>query len=523
MTESRRPGDHLEPEDPESGFLTDQEYPATDETDAVGEDVLTQEQRGATVIRELPEFPPVRHEVDLSHLDRRPPPGVPREYHFPAFRRDVARNGMTVIRADLPGRPLLTAQLLFDGGAAEEPPEKAGVTVLAARALTEGTRRRDAIELVEASERLGAELHAEAGWEALAASVEVPRSRFGQALGLLAEMVLEPSFPEPEVERLRAERLNDLMQARADPRRRIERVFTETIYHAGSPYSRPLAGTESTVPSVDRESVVARHARLLDPARATFIVAGDLRDLDVLGLIDEHLGPWTAEQVVDRPALDDRPHPDGSRVVVVDRPDSPQSELRVGHVGLPRRVPDFHAVSVLSAILGGLFNSRLQRLLREQRGYTYGVHSGFDMRRGAGPFAVRTAVETDATVPAIRDTLAELDRIRAEPVERAELDEARDYLVGVFPLRFEAAPQVVAAITSLVTHGLPDDELDRYRPSIAAVDAASVLDAARRHIRPSEASIVVIGDARRFEAELRDADVGPLSILAEREMAAPAG
>jgi zinc protease len=221
--------------------------------------------------------------------------------------------------------------------------------------------------------------------------------------------------------------------------------------------------------------------------------------------------------------VDDRPHPEAPRVVIVDRPDSPQSELRVGHVGLPRRVPEFHAVSVLSSILGGLFNSRLQRLLREQRGYTYGVHAGFDLRRGAGPFAVRTAVETDATVPAIRDILAELERIRSAPVDDGELAEARDYLVGVFPLRFEAAPQVVAAITSLVTHELPDDELDRYRPSIAAVDAASVLDAARRHIRPSEASIVVIGDARRFEAELRDADVGPLSIVAERETAAPTG
>ena len=159
----------------------------------------------------------------------------------------------------------------------------------------------------------------------------------------------------------------------------------------------------------------------------------------------------------------------GRRIVVVDRPGSPQSELRIGHLGVPRSTPDFHAISVLNALLGGLFGSRLNALLREQKGYTYGVHSSFDMRVGSGPFAVRTAVQTEFTVPSVVETLGELQRIREGLVTDEELTIARDYLVGVFPLRYETSGQVAGAIGGLVAHGLPDDELDRYRPAIAAV------------------------------------------------------
>jgi zinc protease len=201
--------------------------------------------------------------------------------------------------------------------------------------------------------------------------------------------------------------------------------------------------------------------------------------------------------------------------VVVDRPGSPQTELRVGHLAVARSTPDFHAISVLNAIVGGLFNSRLNQLLREVRGYTYGIHSSFDMRRHAGPFTVRCAVQTEVTVPAIGDILAELDRIRAGAVEPAELAIARDYLVGVFPLRFEAAAQVAAAITGLVVNGLPDDELDRYRPAIATITAEQVLAAAHAHIRPPEASIVMVGDASRFVDALRDADLGEVTVVAD--------
>jgi zinc protease len=182
---------------------------------------------------------------------------------------------------------------------------------------------------------------------------------------------------------------------------------------------------------------------------------------------------------------------------------------------LRRQIPDYHAVVVMQTILGGLFNSRLQRLLREERGYTYGIGAGFEFRRAEGPFAVRTAVETDVTAPALGDILRELRGIRSAPVARSELEEARDYLVGVFPLRFDTSSQVAAAIAGLVLHRLPDDELDRYRPAVAAVTARQVLAAADSHIQPADLSVAIVGDAARVEPGLRELGFERISTITD--------
>lgn len=456
---------------------------------------------------------------DLSVLDVRPPPGQPRPYQFPRFERTRLSSGMTLITAHVEGRPLLAAQLLLAAGGDSEPAEQAGVSALTARALPEGTATLGAVEFTEAAERLGAEIHAEASWEALTASLEVPRSRFAPALGLLAQMVRAPALPEREVERLRDERINDLHQVWLDPRRRAERVFAETIYSSQSAYSRPLGGVLETVERLGREQVVARHRAALAGQSPTLVVAGDLTGLDVVRLVEEHDwsgasgGAGTGSATTLDGAATAAAAGDGPRIVVVDRPAAPQSEIRIGHVGLSRRTPDFHAVSVLNAILGGTFGSRLNRLIREERGYSYGVHSAFEMRRAAGPFAVRMAVETVHTLPATIETLGVLRAMTEQPPTAEEMDVSRDYLIGVFPLRFEAASQVAAALSGLVVHGLPDDELDRYRPSIAAVSADDVLDAGRRHVRPADLSIVIVGDATQIEPSLRSAELGPVSVV----------
>jgi zinc protease len=491
---------HEHDADPAAGFMTDQPIVVDD-----GVPELPEEPSSATVVAPR----------DLSILDNRPSPGEPGTYHFPAFERFRLDNGLTVVVANMPGRPLLAANLIMVGGGASEPVELAGATTLTGRAMTEGTKRRDALEFVEASERLGAELHADASWEALTATMEVPRSRFGAALALLAEMVLEPAFPESEIDRLRDERLNDLLQARANPRRHAERVFPETIYDEGSPYRRPLGGIAETVGAIDRSAVVARHRAASNPARATLVVAGDLSGLDLPAIVAEQLGGWTGSGSAN--GKSSAPHaaanPAGAQIVLVDRPDSPQSELRIGHIGMARKTPDFYGASVLNAILGGIFDSRLNRVIREEKGYSYAIWSSFEMRRSPGPFVIRTAVETDVTAAALTDIVNIVRDIRDAEVEARELETARDYLVGVFPLRFEVPAQVAAALAGLVIHELPDDELDRYRPAIAAVTARDVLEVAQRQVRPSELSIVIVGDAAKVEAPLRDAGFGPLTLV----------
>ena len=483
-------------EDPaEKGFMTDSQESAPDGVPG------------------MPDAAPGAAVPDLSALDTRPGPGKPREYHFPHFERFKLSNGLTVLYANVPGRALIAAHLLIPGGGWTEPAEQGGITVLTSRAMPEGTLRRDANQFVEDSERLGAEIHAEATWEALTAGMEVPRSHFGEALELMAEMVFEPAFPEEEVERLRGERMNDLLQAWSDPRRRAERVFPETIFGATSPYRRPLAGVQTTVRGLGRAEVQARHAALANPQNATLVVAGDLAGQKLDELAEQHLGKRapaaasaTTAQAGDHAAVG------GPRVVLVDKPGAPQSELRIGHMGVARKTPDFHAISVLNAILGGTFNSRLNVVLRDEKGYTYGIGSSFDMRRQPGPFVVRTAVETNVTRPAIEEILRIVREFGQSDVTSDEIEIARDYLVGVFPLRFETASQVAGALGGLVALDLPDDELDRYRPGVAAVTAADVRDAANRHIRPDELVVVVVGDAATVEPELRGLGLGDVAV-----------
>lgn len=460
----------------------------------------------------------------MTVIAERPASGTPRPYQFPEIETGRLPNGIEIRAVNLPGRPLLSASLIFRRGAADEPAAVGGATVLMCRALSEGTRRHDAIEFVEATERLGASIHAEASWDATMISLDVPSERFEPGLELLAEIADEPTFPDNEVGRLRDERLNDLLQARVDPRRRAEDAFISTIYAPSSPYSRPSGGAEATVERLTPETLRATLARMFDPSQMTFIIAGDLRGLDVTGIANRVLGGWVAAPGAERRAsIDDTPARSQRIVRAIHRPGSVQTEIRIGARGLPRQIPDFHAVSVMSAILGGLFDSRLNRKLREEKGYTYGAGAGFDLRRAAGPFAARVGVHTEVTVPALEDALAELQRMRDEPVSDAEARSARDFLIGVFPLRFETAGAVAGALTGLVIHELPHDELARYRSQIEAVSVADIAGAAQRHLDVERMSIVLVGDVDAFLPAVQAAGLGPLEVERDEEPADDGG
>lgn len=454
-------------------------------------------------------------------ITQRPVPGQPRPYEFPYTARVTLPNGLLVIVTPMAGRALVAASLTLRAGAVDEPDATGGATVLAARALTEGSEVRDAVELTEAAERLGASIHAEAGWDATSAGLDVPATRLAPALELLAEVVLRPAFPAAEVDRLRDERLTDLLQAKADPRRRADEVYVSSIYAPSSPYHRPAGGTAETVGALRDSDVRAIHDRTYRPDRAALVVAGDVDPDEVVRIVDQLFGDWAGTTSDQRVAIDDSSAIRERFVRVVHRPGAVQTEIRIGHRGLARRHPDFHAVSVMSAILGGLFNSRLNMNLREAKGYTYGASAGFDMRLGRGPFTARAAVNTEATVPAVHEFLVELGRIREDEVTDAELRAARDYLVGVFPLRFETPGPVAGSLAGLFVQGLPDDELARYRGAIEAVTADDVRRVARDHIQPEAAAIVLVGDHDAFGAALATAGIAPVDVQRDPEPSAP--
>jgi predicted Zn-dependent peptidase len=247
------------------------------------------------------------------------------------------------------------------------------------------------------------------------------------------------------------------------------------------------------------------------PAATTLVVAGDLTADEAERLAAEALGGWSGG-APPAPVVDDRPASRERRVHLVAKADAPQSELRVGHVGVSRKAPDYFAIVVMNAILGGLFNSRVNMNLREEHAYTYGAGSSFDWRLGAGPFDVSSAVQSEVTAAALREILKEIDRMRAEPVSDAELSLATSYLDGVFPIRYETTAAIASALANLTIYGLPDDYFDAYRARVRAVAAADVLRAARTHLRPDELQVVVVGDPAAVRADLESLGAGPLAV-----------
>jgi zinc protease len=445
-------------------------------------------------------------------LAGRPAPAPPRPYHFPPFARRTLPNGLRLVVAPVHKLPVVSAVAVVDAGAVTDPDGRDGLAMLTAHALAEGTASLDAVAFTERVERLGTAVDAGADWDASVVSLTALTPRFAEAFALLAEVLTQPAFPEREVERLKGERLAELLQLRAEPRGLADEMFMRALYAPSSRYARPDGGSEGAVAALTRDDVVAFHAARYRPAATTLVFAGDITVDDAERLAARTLGAWAGD--APPPAtIDDAPAVRARRVQLVVKGDAPQSELRVGHVGVPRRHPDYFPITVMNAILGGLFNSRVNMNLREEHAYTYGAHSGFDWRVGAGPFGVWTAVKSDVTDAAAREVLKEIDRMRAEPPSADELSLATSYLDGVFPIRYETTAAIASALANLVIYGLPEDYFDTYRARVRAVTAEQVLDAARTYVRPEELQIVVVGDPAVVRGPLEALAFGETSVL----------
>lgn len=439
----------------------------------------------------------------------RPMPGPTRPYAFPHTERHVLGNGLVVHVTRLERLPVATALLMSDAGAECDAVEGAGVAALTADALAEGTQRRDAVALTDAFERLGGVLATGVSWTYAECSTTVLASRLPDALQLLAEVACEPAFPEGEVRRLREERLAELLQQRTEPRGLADDMFARFTFARESRYACAEGGDEQTVGGITRESLVAHHARFIVPGRSALIVAGDVDATQVVQLAESAFGGWRVAGA-QPPEIAVAPAHGTRGVHLVAKADAPQSELRIGHLSVPRTHPDFHALAVMNAILGGLFNSRINLNLRERNAYTYGAFSSFDWRRRASAFEASTAVRSDVTAAATREILDEIDRMRSERVSVSELSLAVDYLTGVFPIRFETTAAIADALAMREGFGLPADYYDTYRTRIAAVSADDVLRVAQAHLDPARLQVVAVGDPAAVRESMAALDVGPV-------------
>lgn len=444
-----------------------------------------------------------------ARIAERPAPGPPRPYRFPPFDRRALASGLRLLIAPVSRLPLVTVVALVDAGAVADPTGHEGLATLTARLLLEGAPGGEA-DLAERFERIGATIDASADWDATVVRTTGPASRLPDALALLGEVLRAPRFPEREVERLKAERLAELLQLRAEPRGLADEAFARAAYATTSRYALPQDGTEASVRALARDDVSRFFAARYRSPGTTLVIAGDVSADEAERLVRQTFGDWQGAAPADAAASDAAR---GTRAVhVVAKPDAAQSELRIGHVALPRRHPDYFAVVVMNAVLGGLFSSRINLNLREAHAYTYGASSYIDWRRQRGPLVVSTAVQSDVTAAAAREVFAEIDRIRAEPIADAELSLATSYLDGVFPIRYETTDAIAGSLASLVLFGLDDDYFDRYRERVRAVSATDVLRVARAHLQPEAMQLVVVGDAAHVRDPLAALGAGPMTV-----------
>lgn len=451
-----------------------------------------------------------------SSLDRSAPPnsGVVRPFDFPPVESSHLPNGLGLKIARMSRIPLVTLVVTMDAGESLLPDFNAGLAVLAGEGLDGGTDRLTGPEQAEAFEGIGAGLSVRTGWDSTTASVTCLAERLPVAMELLAGAMLRPAFPEEEVDRLRTQRLAAIQQRQMDPGSLADDAAVHFIYSDSSPYHRALAGTKTSVEGKGREDILSFVHANYTPAGSAMVVVGDMENSEVEAMAIDHFGGWQGGPRGEM-IMEANPRSPGGRVVIVHRPGAVQSEIRIGQVGVARSTPDFFPLKIFNTVLGGAFTSRLMLTLREERGYTYGVRSRFSHRRGPGPFGISMAVTTEVTAPAVGDALGELEGLLEFGPDETEVDRARDYIAGTFPLHLETTGQVAARITELQVYGLPDDFFESYRDRIRGVSVAEAHAAGRRALNPEELVVVVAGDAEAVQGPLENLGLGPVEVVSE--------
>ncbi|MEV3991353.1 pitrilysin family protein [Streptomyces sp. NPDC049837] len=447
-----------------------------------------------------------------------PRPGTAKPWAFPAPDRGALDNGLTVLRCHRPGQQVVAVEIFLAAPLEAEPEGLDGVATIMARALSEGTDKHSAEEFAAELERCGATLDAHADHPGVRISLEVPVSRLAKALGLVAEALRAPAFADSEVERLVRNRLDEIPHEIANPSRRAAMQLSKELFPATSRMSRPRQGTEDTVARIDASAVRAFYEAHVRPATATAVVVGDLTGVDLDAVLADTLGAWTGDMAEPRP-VPPVTADDTGRVVIVDRPGAVQTQLLIGRIGPDRHDRVWPAQVLGTYCLGGTLTSRLDRVLREEKGYTYGVRAFGQVLRsgpegnGAAMLAISGSVDTPHTGPALDDLWKVLRTLAAEGLTDAERETAVQNLVGVAPLKYETAAAVAGTLADQVEQHLPDDYQAQMYARLAETGTVEATAAVVSAFPTDRLVTVLVGDAAQIKEPVEALGIGEVTVV----------
>jgi zinc protease len=453
-----------------------------------------------------------------------PAPLSPVPFQIPAPFETTLPNGLRVVIFDDERLPLVSFRLAFLSGDAHDPKDHTGLTSAMVSMMTEGTESYSSRELAEKIERLGAGLSVSASDDFTIVSASTLSMYSADILDLIAEVVFKPTFPEDELDLYRRNTIENLKYQRSQPNF-LANEQTSRILYGSHPYA-VISPKAADVEKLNRDDLVKLHKARLLPNNAILVVVGNVDRDELLGKLEGHFGDWSKGEL---PLADDPTQPVRSErtITIVDRPGSAQSNIVLANLGVKRTHPDYFPLLVMNQVLGAGASSRVFMNLREEKGYTYGAYTRMDMKRLAGDIEATAEVRTSVTGDSLKEFFYELNRIRDERVPDEELNDAKNYLTGVFPLRAETQEGMTGLILNQQIYGLPADYLQSYRDNVTAVTAEDVQRAAREHIHPDTLAIVIVGDAgdvlpqiREFASEIEIFDTeGQPKSLADYEKA----
>jgi len=414
------------------------------------------------------------------------------------------KNGIRVLFVERHELPIVSVRVAFKGGTGDYPSIHPGVALYMGSMLEQGTTSKSALELSDDFEEIGAQHGAWCSWDSCVGLVKTLSAHIERGLSLLADVVVHPTFPDAEIERQRERRLAQLAHEKGDPGAMAQNANAAAVFGRAHPYGHALGGTVDDAKNVSREDLVKAYKTIFSPKNAAILVAGDITRQSLADKLEVSFGTWSATSAAPAPRTPQPPpvSPKAPRLVLVDKPGAPQTQVAVNEVGVPMRNPDRDALRVMNAILGGMFSSRINLNLREDKHVTYGAHSFFAMRHGAGPFWAGGAMVAEKTTVAATEMLREIQRMIDEDVHDDELAAAKSDIKLGLPSRFETGSEIVAALEDVFVYELPVDE---YKTLPARIDAVTVKDirrVAKKYLHPNLLKVVVVGDRAKLESEL---------------------